>query len=88
MNGDRGTPDPLTIISFVLLAVLAVALLLPMLTGGKPLNPYLIGVLLLARLGIQVLRAQKDERLKRPASWAFDILLIGLIFYIASNQPA
>ena len=50
-------------------------------------SPYLIGGLLLLRLGLQVWRAQMDERLKRPASWALDILLIGLIFYLASNQP-
>ena len=41
--------------------------------------------LLFARLGVQVFRAQKDERLKRPASWAVDLLLIALIFWVASN---
>lgn len=82
----RGTPDPLTIFSLVLLAVLAVLLLLPLLGGALP-SPYLVGGLLLLRLGVQVWRARTDERLKRPASWAFDLLLIGLMFYLASNQP-
>ena len=84
MHGAR--PDPLTMLSLVLLAVLALLLLLPLLGGSLP-SPYLIGGLLLARLGVQVWRARTDERLKRPASWAFDLLLIGLMFYVASNQP-
>lgn len=84
-EGKGGTPDAPTILSFVLLAVLALLLLLPLVTGGRPPSPYLVGGLLLARLGLQVWRAQKDERLKRPASWAFDLLLIGLMLYVASN---
>ena len=80
------TPDLPTIISFVLLGVLAVLLFLPILGGPLP-SPYLIGGLLLVRLGVQIWRARSDERLKRPASWALDIVLIGLIFYVASNQP-
>lgn len=86
-RGIRRTPDPLTILNFVLLAALAVLLLWPLLTGGRAPNPYLVGVLLLLRLGVQVWRARTDERLKRPASWGFDLLLIGVIFYVASNQP-
>ncbi len=82
----RGAPDPVTIVSLVLLAVLALLLLLPLLGGPLP-SPYLIGGLLLLRLGVQVWRARTDERLKRPVSWAFDLLLIGLMFYVASNQP-
>ena len=86
MNNGRPAPDLPTMLSFVLLGLLAVLLLLPLLGGPLP-SPYLIGGLLLLRLGLQVWRAQMDERLKRPASWALDILLIGLIFYLASNQP-
>ena len=41
----------------------------------------------MVRLGIQLLRARRDERLRRPAGWALDILLIALIFYSASTQP-
>ncbi|WP_291425013.1 hypothetical protein [Deinococcus sp.] len=80
-------PDLLTMLSFALLAVLALLLLWPLLAGGHAPNPYLVGGLLLLRLGVQILRAQRDEKLKRPASWALDFLLIGLIFYTASNQP-
>lgn len=87
MTTPRPTPDPLTIASFALLGVLAVLLLLPLLSGGPPPSPYLIAGLLLLRLGLQFLRSRRDERLRRPASWAFDLLLIGLIFYVAGNQP-
>ena len=83
----RTPPDRLTLLSFVLLAALALLLLWPLVTGGRAPNPWLVGGLLLLRLGLQVLRAQRDERLKRPVSWAFDLLLIGLILYTASNQP-
>ncbi|RJF71101.1 hypothetical protein D3875_05405 [Deinococcus cavernae] len=81
----RPTPDLPTILSFVMLGLLAVLLFVPILGGPLP-SPFLIGGLLLVRLALQIWRAQKDDRLKRPASWALDILLIGLIFYVASNQ--
>ena len=79
-------PDLPTALSFGLLLLLAGLLLWPLLSGGAAPSPYLIGVLLLARLGLQIWRAQRDERLKRPASWAVDLLLIALIFWVASNQ--
>lgn len=88
MSLPRPSPDGLTRLSFVLLLLLAGLLLWPILTGGAPPSPYLIAGLLLARLGVQVLRARHDERLKRPASWAIDLLLIALIFWVASTQPA
>lgn len=87
MTGPRPTPGPLTLFSFALLGLLAVLLLIPLITGGPPPSPYLIAGLLLLRLGVQFLRSRQDERLRRPASWAFDLLLIGLIFYVAGNQP-
>lgn len=79
-------PDLPTALSFGLLLVLAGLLLWPLLSGGAAPSPYLIGGLLLARLGLQIWRAQRDERLKRPTSWAVDLLLIALIFWVASNQ--
>jgi 4-hydroxybenzoate polyprenyltransferase len=79
-------PDALTIASFVLLGLVAVALLLPLLGGPTP-SPYLVIVLLVGRLGVQFLRSRHDPNLRRPASWAFDVILIGLLFYVASNQP-
>ncbi|GGL83478.1 hypothetical protein GCM10010840_21540 [Deinococcus aerolatus] len=88
MSSPRPTPDALTMASFALLGVLAVLLLIPLVTGGPPPSPYLIAGLLVLRLGLQFLRSRHDERLRRPASWAFDVLLIGLIFYVAGNQPA
>ena len=88
MSPPRPAPDALTIASFALLGVLAVLLLIPLLTGQPPPSPYLIAGLLLLRLGVQFLRSRRDERLRRPASWAFDLLLIGLIFYVAGNQPS
>ncbi len=85
--GPRPTPDPLTLASLVLLGVLAALLLVPLLTGGPPPSPYLVAGLLLLRLGLQFLRSRRDERLRRPAAWAFDLVLIGLIFYVAGSQP-
>ncbi|MDV6374072.1 hypothetical protein [Deinococcus arenicola] len=87
MSTPRPTPDPLTIASFALLGVLAVMLVIPLLTGNPPPSPYLIAGLLLLRLGLQFLRSRRDEQLRKPAAWAFDLLLIGLIFYVAGNQP-
>lgn len=83
----RPAPDGLTVASFVLLGVLAVLLLLPILTGGPPPSPYLVAALLMARLGIQALRSRRDGRLRRPSAWAFDLIVIGLIFWVASQQP-
>jgi len=82
----KGGPDTLTVTSFVLLGLVAVALLLPLLGGPTP-SPYLVIVLLVGRLGVQFLRSRRDPNLRRPASWAFDVILIGLLFYVASNQP-
>ncbi|MDB5046869.1 MAG: hypothetical protein JWQ08_2919 [Deinococcus sp.] len=70
----------------MLLGLVAVALLLPLLGGPTP-SPYLVIVLLVGRLGVQFLRSRRDPNLRRPASWAFDVILIGLLFYVASNQP-
>ncbi|GAA5446539.1 hypothetical protein Ddep01_00282 [Deinococcus depolymerans] len=67
--------------------MLAGLLLWPLLSGGPAPSPYLVAGLLVVRLGLQFLRSRRDERLRRPASWALDILLIALIFYSASNQP-
>ena len=88
MSRPRPTPDALTIVSFALLGVLAVLLLIPLVTGGPPPSAYLIAGLLLMRLGLQFLRSRRDERLRRFINWAFDLLLIGLIFYVAGQQPA
>lgn len=82
----RPPPDPLTALSFGLLAVVALLLLWPLLTGGVAPHPGLIAGVLLARLGIQLLRARHDERLRRPASWAVDLLLIGLLFSVAGQR--
>lgn len=87
MTPPRPKPDPLTMVSFALLGLLVVLLLWPLLSGSRPPSPYLVGGLLLVRLGLQVLRARSDQRLKRPANWALDLLLIALIFYVASNAP-
>ncbi|WP_216319064.1 hypothetical protein [Deinococcus aestuarii] len=83
---ERPRPDALTAVSLALLAVVAVLLLLPLLGGPLP-SPYLVALLLVARLGVQFLRARRDPTLRRPASWALDLILIGLLFYAASNQP-
>lgn len=83
---ERPRPDLLTGLSLVLLAIVAVLLLLPLLGGPLP-SPYLVVALLVARLVVQFLRAQRNPDLKRPAVWAFDVLLIGLLLWTAANQP-
>lgn len=86
MTAPPPRPDMWTAVSLGLLAVLAVLLLLPLLGGPTP-RPWLVAGLLLVRVGVQVMRARTDERLRRPVSWAFDLLLIGLLFSTLSNQP-
>lgn len=85
MSAPRPGPDPLTAVSLLLLVGVAVLLLLPLLGGPLP-SPYLVVGLLLARLVIQILRAQRRPELKRPAAWAFDLLLIGLLLWVAANR--
>lgn len=75
-------------LSLGLLVVLALLLLWPLVSGGPPPSPYLVVGLLVVRLGLQLWRARTDERLRRPGSWALDLILIGLLFYAASGQPA
>ncbi|EYB68402.1 hypothetical protein DEIPH_ctg024orf0008 [Deinococcus phoenicis] len=87
MTGPARRPDPLTAVSLVLLALIAVLLLVPLLGGPLP-SPYLIVLLLVARLALQFLRARRDPGLKRPAAWAFDLILIGLLLWTAANRPA
>lgn len=77
-----------TALSLGLLAVLALLLMLPLMGGPLP-SPWLVAGLLLVRVGVQVVRARTDERLRRPASWAFDLILIGLLFYtLADRAPS
>lgn len=83
---QHSQPDTLTKVSLLLLLLLAALLLWPLVTGGPSANLYLVVFILLARLVVQVLRARQNEQLKRPVSWAFDLILIGLLFYTASNQ--
>lgn len=79
-------PNWLTRISLILLLLVAALLLIPLITGGPKPSPYLVGGMLLARLGLRIWQAQSEPKLKQPVSWAFDVLMIGLIFYVASNQ--
>ncbi|TDE86721.1 hypothetical protein [Deinococcus sp. S9] len=83
----RPRPDLLTSVSLLLLVLVAVLLLVPLLGGPLP-NPFLIVLLLAARLVLQFLRARRNPGLKRPAAWAFDFILIGLLLWTAANRPA
>lgn len=82
----RRRPDALTILSLALLAVVAALLLLPLLGGPLP-SPYLIVGLLALRLVLQLFRVRQRPDLKRPAAWAFDLILIGLLLWTAANRP-
>ncbi|WP_027460940.1 hypothetical protein [Deinococcus murrayi] len=85
MSAPRPGPDPLAALSLLLLAGVAVLLLVPLLGGPLP-SPYLVVGLLVARLVIQILRARGRPDLQRPAAWAFDLLLIGLLLWVAANR--
>jgi hypothetical protein len=83
-------PDPLTLVSLGLLLVLALLLLSPLLGlplwgGGLP-PVWLVATLLLARLGVQLLRARADPRLRRPGGWLLDAALIVLLLYSAAQR--
>ena len=80
-----GRPDLLSRLSLLLLLVLAGLLLWPLLSGGPAPSPFLIASLLALRLGLQVWRARTDERYQRPASWALDLILIGLLLWVSTG---
>ena len=82
-----GRPDAWTAASLGLLAVLAVLLFLPLLGGPTP-SPWLVAALLLVRIGVQVMRARSNAALRRPASWALDLILVGLLFWVLATPPA
>ena len=82
---QRPRPDLLTSVSLLLLVLVAVLLLVPLLGGPLP-SPFLIVLLLAARLVLQFLRARRNPGLKRPAAWAFDLILIGLLLWVAANR--
>ncbi|MFC4427573.1 hypothetical protein [Deinococcus navajonensis] len=86
MTGPAGPPGPLTILSLGLLVVVGMLLLWPLLSGGPAPHPGLIAGVLLLRLGVQLLRARHDERLRRPVSWAVDLILIGLLFSVSGQR--
>ncbi|GMA14914.1 hypothetical protein E5F05_12510 [Deinococcus metallilatus] len=86
LRPQRPRPDALTVVSLLLLTLVAVLLLVPLLGGPLP-SPYLIVALLAARLVLQFLRSRRDPNLKRPAAWAFDLILIGLLLWVAANRP-
>lgn len=80
------SPDRLAALSLLLL--LSVALLLFALLLGLGVPVWVLAVLLAGRLGVQVLRARADARLRRPASWVLDAALIVLLLLTANQGRA
>jgi Flp pilus assembly protein TadB len=74
---ERAGPDRLTGLSLGLLLAVALLLFAPLLGYRVPV--WVIALLLAARLGVQLLRARSDARLRRPLSWVIDAALIALL---------
>ncbi len=68
------------LLSLGLLFVFAALLALPLLGLRRP-SPLLLALILLARIGVQVWGARREVRLRRPASWLIDVVLIGLLVW-------
>ena len=84
---QRPAPDGLTLLSFGLLAALALLLLRPLFGLGLP-PVWLIALILAARLGVQLLRARRNPLLRRPAALVLDVALIGLLLWSAFTREA
>jgi len=69
--------EPLAALSLLLLLVVALLLFAPLLGLAVPV--WVLAALLAMRLVVQVLRARRDARLRRPASWLLDAALIVLL---------
>ena len=76
-------PNRLAGISLGLLLLVALLLFTPLLGYRVPV--WVLALLLAARLGVQLLRARSDARLRRPVSWLLDA---GLILLLLSTRPA
>ncbi|WP_146202795.1 hypothetical protein [Deinococcus irradiatisoli] len=70
-------PDRLAALSLLLLLLVALLLFAPLLGLAVPV--WVLAALLAARLVVQVLRARRDSRLRRPAGWVLDAALIVLL---------
>lgn len=82
---DPPRPTPLATLGLLLLLVLAVLLFLPLLGLGRP-PLWIIVALLLARLLVQVLRARAEPAQRRPVGWLVDVVLIGLLVWVAVGR--
>ena len=78
-------PTPLATVGLLLLLALAVLLFLPLLGLGHP-PLWLIVTLLVARLAVQLLRARAEPAQRRPVGWLVDVVLIGLLIYVALGR--
>ncbi|WP_293909185.1 hypothetical protein [Deinococcus sp.] len=70
-------PNRLAAVSLGLLLLAALLLFAPLLGYRVPV--WVLALLLAARLGVQLLRARSDARLRRPVSWLLDAALIALL---------
>ncbi len=80
------SPDRLTALSLLLLLAVAVLLFAPLLGFGVPV--WVLAALLSGRLAVQFLRARRDPRLRRPASWVLDAALIALLLTTLTSRAA
>ena len=82
MNRAPQRPDLPTVISLLLLGMVALLLLVPLLGLGRP-PVWMLAAVLLARLVVQFWRSRLPGQMGRRASgWILDLVLIALLVWV------
>ena len=82
MNRPSQRPNLPTVVSLLLLGMVALLLLVPLLGLGRP-PIWVLAALLLARLGVQFWRSRLPGQAGRRASgWILDFVLIALLVWV------
>ena len=82
MSRPSQRPDLPTLISLLLLGVVALLLLAPLLGLGRP-PVWVLAALLLTRLSVQFWRSKLTGQASRWASgWILDLVLIALLMWV------
>lgn len=78
--------EPLAALSLLLLLAVALLLFAPLL--GLTVPVWVLAALLALRLVVQILRARREPRLRRPASWLLDAALVVLLLLTLRQTSA
>ncbi len=82
MNRAPQRPDLPTVISLLLLGMVALLLLVPLLGLGRP-PVWMLAAVLLARLGAQFWRSRlPGQTVRRASGWILDLVLIALLVWV------